>query len=334
MNQPFRVSVHRGGFWESEHLVDAVVLDGAGAVVAQWGDPHKLIFTRSASKFLQALLMVHSGAAKGHALSLRELSLACASHHGEIMHTSTVAAWLQKLDLSESNLVCGAHEPYHDGTRRQLIREGQGPSRLHNNCSGKHSGLLTACKWLGFATADYQAYGHPLQVQLRDLLTTLTSVPHDKLPWGIDGCGIPNYALPLAGFADGLRVFLPDVKGELARYRESAATLRHALESFPEMISGSQGLCSRVIQYSRGQVLAKVGAEGVYAGILPHSGLVFALKAHDGSERAASAAMLTFAKKYAQGAFSESQQIELEGLIPVRLKNWAGESVGEIKVNI
>src|SRR3546814_12052206 len=69
---------------------------------------------RSASKSLQAIALVESGAADAFALSPPELALACASHSGEPRHVETVIAWLQRPGLSAADLECGAPLPSYE----------------------------------------------------------------------------------------------------------------------------------------------------------------------------------------------------------------------------
>ena len=149
MESPVLVEVLRGTLVESRHRGAAVVVDRAGAVVLAWGDIERPIYARSAVKPLQALPLVESGAADALALTPRELALACSSHHGEEPHVTAIAAWLARAGLGVADLACGAHPPLDPAAARALVRAGEAPSALHNNCSGKHAGFLTTARHLG-----------------------------------------------------------------------------------------------------------------------------------------------------------------------------------------
>ena len=64
---PLVVEVTRGDSVESQHLVDAVVVNVDGSLVEAWGDPDRRVLPRSALKPIQAIPMVASGAADAFA---------------------------------------------------------------------------------------------------------------------------------------------------------------------------------------------------------------------------------------------------------------------------
>src|ERR1041384_5143541 len=94
----------------------------------------------------------------------------CGSPAGEPLHVSTAAALLRKGEFDESDLLCGAHAPYDEKAAAELRASGEAPSVLHNNCSGKHAGMLLATEVMDVAPANYIDAGHPLQVLMRSTL--------------------------------------------------------------------------------------------------------------------------------------------------------------------
>ena len=134
--------IWRGPILESAHLGHAVVADSTG-VHACWGDSDTVILPRSSCKMIQALPLVMSGAADAAHLSDRHLALSCASHSGAHIHADLAGSWLRDLGLSENAYRCGPQEPEDIPARDRLIRDGQSPGQIHNNCSGKHSGNFT-----------------------------------------------------------------------------------------------------------------------------------------------------------------------------------------------
>ncbi|MBI3452352.1 MAG: asparaginase [Rhodospirillales bacterium] len=152
---PILVEVRRGAMVESRHRGAIAIVDLAGRVVEVHGDIDSPVYPRSAIKPLQAIPLVESGAAEAFGLSDAELALACASHGGEPRHVETVAGVLARLGLSEDDLECGAHFPMHAPSANALIRAGRAPGPLHNNCSGKHAGMLAACCHFGEPITGY-----------------------------------------------------------------------------------------------------------------------------------------------------------------------------------
>ncbi|MFN7824336.1 MAG: asparaginase [Pseudobdellovibrionaceae bacterium] len=326
--QPLEIQVTRGNYPESVHFVDIVVLDAEGKMVQSYGDPEKLYFSRSAIKPIQAMSLVLSGAVKKKSLTEKEICLACASHLGERIHTDCVSAWMSKVGLKESDLVCGAHDPFAPERYKEMIKAEEKPTKFHNNCSGKHTGMLTTCLQLGFKTAFYERYDHPLQIRLREQLSRYMGVDFSKAPWGIDGCGIPTYATPLKSFAEGMRLFLrTDLSSE---EKDSAKVILKSIFAEPDYISGSQGFCSDVIRTSGDQVMVKVGAEGVYCGIALSSGISFALKSRDGVFRSVEAALLYLLGTSKSLSVAQIQQIQNKHTPLIR--NWAGLEVGKVLV--
>jgi L-asparaginase II len=157
---PVLVEVTRGGIAESVHRGAFAVVDRAGKVVVFAGDIERPVFPRSAIKAFQALPLVESGAADAFGFTEEEIALACASHGGEERHVKTAAAMLAKTGLGEPDLECGSHWPSYTSAGNALVRSGAEPCQLHNNCSGKHSGMLAFAAHSGFATKGYVGREH------------------------------------------------------------------------------------------------------------------------------------------------------------------------------
>ena len=146
---PVAVEVFRGGLLESQHRVNAIVIDAHERIVATAGDIGQRVFPRSSIKPFQAVPLIETGAGEAISLSPEELALACASHGGEPMHVDRVRAWLKRIDLAINDLGCGPHRPSHGASAALLARSGQEPDRTHNNCSGKHTGMLSTARHMG-----------------------------------------------------------------------------------------------------------------------------------------------------------------------------------------
>ena len=198
---PVFVEVTRGDMVESRHRGAAAVVDADGSVVHAWGDVEGPVFSRSAIKPLQALPLVETGAAGRFAVSDVEIALACGSHGGAPEHVRPVAAWLERIGLAPGDLECGTHPPTDQEAAGALVRAGEDPSPLHNNCSGKHAGFLTTAVHLGEATAGYVRPDHPVQKRIERVLADLGGVALEGAARGTDGCGIPVIAMPLTAIA-------------------------------------------------------------------------------------------------------------------------------------
>src|SRR5215212_9076242 len=191
------VEVTRGATAESSHRGHIVAVEGDGRVVAYLGVPETVTYLRSASKPHQALPLVTSGAADRFGFDEREVAIACGSHSGEPMHTETVARMLRKLGLDEGALKCGAHEPYSEETARLLRERGEKPSQLHNNCSGKHAGMLAVALRLGAPVEEYDDPSGPVQLAVGRVIEQFSDTPLKDMAVGLDGCGVPTFGVTL-----------------------------------------------------------------------------------------------------------------------------------------
>ncbi len=283
------VELWRGGLLESTHRGHAVICDAAGEVVESWGDPGRVIFPRSSCKMIQALPLVESGAADAVGLTPAHLAFACASHQGQALHVEMAGKWLADLGLGESDLRCGAHEPYDKTERDRLIRAYESPCQLHNNCSGKHSGFLTVMRHLK-AGPEYVELDHPLQVAIKAATEEVTG--EAAAGYGIDGCSAPNFAMSMAGLARGMAAFAAAREDGSARAR-AMHRLSHAMATHPELVAGDGRACTELMQAMGGRVAIKTGAEAVFVAIVPEKKLGIAVKIEDGNARASEAVIVS-----------------------------------------
>jgi L-asparaginase II len=323
-----KVHVYRGHLIESVHFVDALVLDQQGQHVLEMGSYDEPIYPRSAIKMLQALSLIASGAHEKFKLNAKQISVACSSHMGDELHTTEVMNWLGKMGLSESNLVCGAHEPYDKNAAIEIYKKNESFGRRHNNCSGKHSGLLATCLMLGFPIEGYHEHSHPLQVRLRKMISETCGESIDHTQWGIDGCGIPTYSMSLKAMATGMAQFA----NPQFQWAQEAEVLKKAIALEPHYISGRECMNTDTIRATKGEILLKSGAEGVCCVVDLRKGYGMALKCHDGGARAVEAAALAILQKL--NCFKPEEHQALSKWMDPPLRNWSGTEVGQIRVDL
>jgi L-asparaginase II len=323
---PIGVLVLRGERVESWHRVSYAVADAAGGVRHAAGAIDHPIFPRSAIKPLQALALVESGAARRFKVSEPELALACASHSGEACHVATVKGWLARLGFDQSMLACGPHAPLHAPSAERLLAAGQAPEAVHNNCSGKHAGMLTLARHLAAPLAGYHRPDHPVQRQIAATLAELAGVDALAAP-AVDGCGAPAFSMSLAQLAHALAQ-LGDPRGLGAVRRAACEQIRAAMTGHPRLVAGSDRACTAIMTAAPGLVV-KTGAEGVYGAALPSLGLGLALKVEDGASRAAPVALLALLE--ALGALPAAARDALAEIARPAIRNHAREVVGRIE---
>ena len=337
---PVLVEVRRGAIVESRHRGAIVLADPEGKVLLQIGDARLSTSTRSTIKPIQALPIITSGTADHFNLTNRELAAASASHEGEQIHTETAAAMLARAGLDETALRCGAHAPYSVDTARQLERDGLPFNQLHNNCSGKHAGMLLTAVHRGLSIEDYFSPEHPIQREIIKTLARLGDLAQD-LPTAIDGCSAPTFGVPLDSLAIAFaRLVNAASETETAIVLDSdlaqaAKRVVSAMIEYPEMIGGTkERFDTDLLRAARGKLICKVGAEAVYSvGVLPCDkfprGLGLSFKMEDGSYRGLAP---TVVETLAQlGVLDEMEVTQLASYHRPIIDNRRGLHVGEVR---
>jgi L-asparaginase II len=289
---PLRVTARRGDVVEAVHRVHAVAVQD-GAVVAEAGDSGLVAFMRSSSKPLQAVPLARAR----DDIDERDLAIASASHLADDAQLAAVRALLAKAPAGEDELECGP--------------EGNPPSRLKHNCSGKHAGMLALCRARGWRSEGYRLEGHRVQREMLAVHAEAAEVAKDELPTAVDGCGVITFAMPLERMAHAF-ARLPDLEGG-----ERVAV---AMRAHPDLIRGPLATDTRLMKALPGWI-AKGGAEGLLCAT--GHGVGVALKAEDGNGRALGPAAT---------AFFRQLDLELEDLAVVPIENSRGEHVGEVRV--
>lgn len=319
------VEVTRGAVVESRHRIHAAVVDAEGRLRACAGEPDLVTFFRSAAKPLQALPLVDDGAAERYGLTLRELALCCGSHSGGAEHTAVAERILEKAGVTAAALACGPHPPFDDQARRALEEAGLEPGRLHNNCSGKHAGMMVLARARGWEPEGYERLDHPVQQRILAEVARWTRMPAEAIGLATDGCGIPCFALPLRQIALSFAAFAAAARaGE-----RGPSTIVQAMTAHPEMVAGPGRICTALMQQAGGRLFAKVGAEGVYCVGVPGAELGIALKVEDGAARAVAPAILAVLREL--DLISEDDFGALHALAYPELLNTRGEVVGQIR---
>jgi L-asparaginase II len=322
MANPILIEATRGPLVESWHRGAIAVAAPSGALALQLGDVERPVYPRSAVKALQALPLIESGAADRFGFGAAEIALACGSHAGTERHTQLALSMLERAGLSPDALGCGAHPPLGASAAAALIAEGCEPTQLHNNCSGKHAGMLATAVHLREPTAAYWEPAHPVQQRIQRVLEEMSGLPLGPDVQGIDGCSVPNWAMPLVVLA---RTFarLATGEGYSPERRQAVARILKACWEQPELVAGRGRADTVVMRALPGQVFMKTGAEGVYCGAFPELGLGFALKIDDGAKRASAGAAIALVERFYPTA---------RGLMPLgAIKTWRGVEVGAIR---
>lgn len=322
------VEVRRGSTIESRHHVHLAVVDADGNIRARSGDPELVAFARSAIKPLQALPLIEDGVSDHFKFSDTELAVCCASHNAESCHIDAARSILKKIGADEETLACGPHIPLGKNAAEILARSGREPTRIHNNCSGKHAGMLALARFFGWPLLGYQHHEHPVQQRMLAEVSRWTKIERDDIPLAVDGCGITTFALPVSAMAFAFA----ELAAGARRNDRAPACIVRAMTEHPEYVAGTERMCTDLMRVAEGRIFVKVGAEGVYCAGVPGAELGIALKIEDGATRAAEPALLGVLGML--GLLLDDEMAQLARYAEPDVRNTRGEIVGSIRVNL
>jgi L-asparaginase II len=282
---------YRGSTIENRHHISIAIVNSENKLIASSGNPELLAHLRSSAKPFQAQALFQSGAAKKFGFSDKEIALACASHGGSAEHVAVAKGILEKLGLDVFDLACGVHMPGDKVERVRLEKSGEKPTALHNNCSGKHAGMLAVALTLNAPTEGYEKPDHPVQQLNFQIMRDLSGV--QDIPYGVDGCSVPVFVLPLDKAA-WMFAQLAHPQNAREKYRDSLEKTFQAMKAYPEMVA-NEGEIDTVLMQQVPGLVCKQGADGYYGISLretKHGPLGVVLKVEDGSTAAREPAVI------------------------------------------
>lgn len=321
--------VRRGSHEESLHrgFVAVQVGDRLAGVL---GHPGALVFYRSASKPLQALAGITTGAADAFGLGPAELAVATGSHNGAPPHLAATRSLLAKAGVPESALGCGGHWSIDHEVAQQQRAGWSKPPPVLSNCSGKHALMLAAAQHLRAPLETYLAPEHPVQQRIRAELAALADVPAEQVRVAVDGCGAPTFALPLADVARSVaRLGAP--AGLPAPLAAAATRAVEAMRTHPELVAGDGRFDTELMRAGKGAFVAKGGAEGVHVVAAPAQGLGLVVKVADGHDRGYRLVVLELLKRMGLLATAEAEALA-ESQASRTQRNWAGTVTGDLEL--
>lgn len=201
---------------------------------------------------------------------------------------------------------------------------------LHNNCSGKHAGMLLACRLLDLPSDDYIAADHPLQLRILKEIALFAGVEETSIGLATDGCSVPSYRLPMAAAARAYAALADPVAAGLDDERCKAVDrVFDSMTEVPEMVAGLGRFTTRLIEATKGRILGKEGAQGFY-GIAVREPVVLGLtvKIADGGESCRDSVVLEILRQL--DCIGDQELAQLRDFRRPAVKNCRSWVVGEI----
>lgn len=315
--QPGLLSITtRGDSIETLHSGWICVLNKDKKIIFQKGNISDKVFLRSAAKPIQAIPLIEAT----NDLSPKELAIACGSHTGSQEHINVLNNLIKKYKLQASDLQCGIHQPSDETERNRLIKQSKKPIVLHNNCSGKHLGMLLCCRKNNWDLKTYLNPKHELQKSIFNYIKNLSETKDISI--AIDGCSAPTFSLPLINIAKMFSNFTNPKHNQYAK-------IIQAMNKYPYYVGGKGQIDSEIMKSSKLNLISKVGAEGII--IAAYNGNSAIIKIADGSPKIRLVVFINLLSK-----LNWISKADLKGNIPEDIlngviKNHSGKTVGEIK---
>ena len=321
----------RGNKVESTHQVKALVTNVNGRKLLSTKNDNEFFFPRSSIKIFQAIPFAMSNAIKNYKLNNKHIALACASHKGEKIHIRELKKWISKIKLKTKNLKCGIHGPLDKKANEKIIYSRKKFNELHNNCAGKHLGMLTSCLINNQSINNYLDYNHTHQKNIRKVFNKFTETKLSKKNFSLDGCSAPQYSFKIKSISKALNNLIKSYKDNYD-YSEEVKTLINSVLANPEFIGGTTSFDTKVMKTAKGKIFCKSGAEGVFLFIDIQKEISGVIKITDGNERAIPISILNIFKK-----LKIMNKIELKDLQKkekFKLQNHAGRHIGCISFKV
>ncbi|MCL7927143.1 MAG: asparaginase [marine benthic group bacterium] len=322
------VEVTRGQSVESVHRAVGVVCSGTEGAESCVGDPILLTFWRSAMKPFQTLPLIEDGVVEAFDFGMEEIALACASHGGTDAHVEVVGRMLGALRIDSEALHCGAQAPFDPDSAFRLRCAGREPGRIHNNCSGKHAGMLALARHHGWDADGYWRLDHPVQGRILTALKPWMDIDPEAHEWALDGCGVPTPRLPLREMARAYARLVSSARDG----RPDAAAVVRAMTERPDLTSSPGRAPLVLMEATDGRLLAKEGAEGVLCLASIEDDWGMAVKVEDGGLRAVGPAVVAVLEEADMITKSESRALEALQDYPIR--NTLGAEVGRVRARV
>lgn len=327
MQNPILVEVYRANVLESFHRGTVCVVDENNQVVFSKGHINQICYPRSAMKFIQVLPLIALGGIEKFSFTLEEIAIMCGSHNAEQEHLRVVESILSKIGLSKGELFCGPQYPSSKRDAEQLIKDNKKPEHIHNNCSGKHAGMLALCQLLNVPTTDYINPEHPIQQLILEYVEKLYEYPRQKMTTALDGCSAPIYSIPVINQAIAFKNLVHN--NYETKLAQACKIVIEAVSKYPFMVAGSKRYCTDLMQLCAPQIIGKTGAEGIFCISLREQKMGVCIKIDDGKMLPQYNVAQAFVE--ATGLFYKETLQPLHHYLQNDLTNFNQFTTGEIK---
>jgi L-asparaginase II len=326
---PVLVEIYRNKVLESFHRGVVCVVDKDGEILYSEGDVNQVCYPRSAMKLLQALPLIELGGIEKFGFTLEEIAIMCGSHNAEPEHLRVVNSILSKIGLTKDALFCGPQYPSSKKDANALIKNDEKPQHIHNNCSGKHAGMLALCKLIDAPIDNYINPQHPAQKLIMDACAEMFEYEKEKMIVALDGCSAPIFSIPVYHQALSYKNIVHPIKFSEKR-QHACKLIVDAISQYPFMIAGTKRYCTDMMQVCAPRIIGKTGAEGIFCLGLTEEKIGVCIKIDDGKMAPQYNVAQVFIKH--TGIFTHAELAPLHHYQESEIINFNKFITGEIRV--
>jgi L-asparaginase II len=324
---PILVEIYRNNVLESFHRGVVCVVNNKGEIVFSLGDVQQITYPRSAMKLLQVIPLIAGGGIEKFGFTLEEIAVMCGSHNAEPEHLRVINSILSKIGLDKNALNCGPQYPSSKRDANALIKADEKPHHIHNNCSGKHAGMLAACLLNGWPVENYIDPQHPLQQEILNVCSLMYEYPADKMVIALDGCSAPIFSVPVYNQALGYKNLVANKQFDPG-IQNACNIIQEAVSKYPFMVAGTGRYCTDMMNITAPKIIGKTGAEGIFCMAFVDQQLGVCIKIDDGKMLPQYNVAQTLIE--ASGLFTKEQLQPLHKYAEDELKNFNKLVTGKI----
>jgi len=325
---PILVEVYRGGVLESFHRGVVCIVNAQNEIIYSKGDINQLCYPRSAMKLLQVIPLIINGGIEKFKFTPEEIAIMCGSHNAEAEHLRVVNSILIKIGLDKNAINCGPQYPTSKKETNTLIKNDQKPHGIHNNCSGKHAGMLANCVLMNWSIDDYIDPNHPLQQQIMDVCSLLYEYPKANMITALDGCSAPIFSVPVYNQSLAFKNFVANNQFDKS-IQNACKIMIDSVSKYPFMIAGTNRYCTDMMNITAPQIIGKTGAEGVFCMTFTEQQLGVCIKIDDGKMQP----QYQVAQELIQASklFTKEKLLPLHHYLFTEIKNYNKLITGEMR---
>lgn len=246
------VDTFRSGYIDNRFYGLIYLSDKCGNILKFKGEDNGAKFyLRSLFKPIQSSILTDDKIYNHFKFDDKELAIMQGSHAGEPLHIELIKSILSKIGLNESCLLCPPIKPLNTNI---YDRDEPFLSPVYNNCSGKHSMMLSCCVFNDFDINTYIEFLHPLQIKIKEKLLAYANT--NDYTETRDGCLAPVYGLKIQNIINAFLNYYND---------KNNFDLINAYKSNPYIIGGADNSGKRTdtkIMELNPNLISKVGAGG------------------------------------------------------------------------